>query len=81
MIDPSWRGRGVGRGALTHECHQLRAEGAQRIGLEVDVENDSALAFYISVGFTPIITEDYYARANQTLVVLCPRSPSAPVET
>jgi len=61
VIDPSWRGRGIGRAALTHACHQLRAEGAQRIGLEVDVENDSALALYISIGFTPIITEDYYA--------------------
>lgn len=61
VIDPSLRGRGIGRAALRHACEQLRAEGAQQIGLEVDVENDRALALYTSVGFTPIITEDYFA--------------------
>ncbi len=60
-IDPSWQGRGIGRAALRHACEQLRAEGAHRIGLEVDVENDRALTVYMSVGFAPIITEDYFA--------------------
>jgi ribosomal protein S18 acetylase RimI-like enzyme len=27
----------------------------------VDVDNDHALGLYTSVGFTPVITEDYYA--------------------
>jgi ribosomal protein S18 acetylase RimI-like enzyme len=27
----------------------------------VDVENDRALTLYTSIGFTPIITEDYFA--------------------
>jgi len=61
VIDPSWQGRGLGRAALRRACGQLRAEGAERIGLEVDVENDRALTLYTSVGFTPIITEDYFA--------------------
>jgi ribosomal protein S18 acetylase RimI-like enzyme len=61
VIDPSWQGRGLGRAALRRACEQLRAEGAHRIGLEVDVENDRALTLYTSVGFTPIITEDYFA--------------------
>jgi ribosomal protein S18 acetylase RimI-like enzyme len=61
VIEPSLRGRGIGRAALRHACDQLSAEGAQRIGLEVDVENDRALALYTSVGFTPVITEDYYS--------------------
>ena len=61
VIDPAWQGRGIGRAALRHVCEQLRAEGAQRIGLEVDVENDRALTLYTSLGFTPVITEDYYA--------------------
>ncbi len=61
VIEPSLRGRGIGRAALRHACEQLRAEGAQRIGLEVDVDNDHALGLYTSVGFTPVITEDYYA--------------------
>jgi len=39
----------------------LRAEGAQRIGLEVAVNNDRALGLYTSIGFTQATTEDYYA--------------------
>jgi ribosomal protein S18 acetylase RimI-like enzyme len=61
VIDPSWQGRGLGRAALRQACDQLRAEGADRIRLEVDVENDRALTLYTSIGFTPIITEDYFA--------------------
>lgn len=60
VIEPSLRGRGIGRAALRLACEQLRAEGARRIGLEVDVENDHALGLYTSVGFTPVITEDYF---------------------
>jgi ribosomal protein S18 acetylase RimI-like enzyme len=61
VIDPSWQGRGIGRAALKRACEQLQAEGARRIGLEVDVENDRALTLYTSVGFTPTVTEDYFA--------------------
>jgi ribosomal protein S18 acetylase RimI-like enzyme len=61
VIDPAVQGRGIGRAALRRACQQLRAEGASRIGLEVDVENDRALGLYTSVGFTPVITEDYFA--------------------
>jgi ribosomal protein S18 acetylase RimI-like enzyme len=61
VIDPARQGRGIGRAALTRACQQLRADGARRIGLEVDVENDRALTLYTSVGFTPVTTEDYYA--------------------
>lgn len=61
VIDPAWRGRGIGRAALGRACGQLRAEGTSWIGLEVDAENDRALTLYTSVGFTPIATEDYFA--------------------
>jgi ribosomal protein S18 acetylase RimI-like enzyme len=60
-VDPSWQGRGIGRAALRRACEQLRADGARRIGLEVDVQNDRALGLYTSVGFTPVSTEDYFA--------------------
>ncbi|MGZ6637938.1 MAG: GNAT family N-acetyltransferase [Solirubrobacteraceae bacterium] len=60
VIDPAVQGRGIGRAALRHACQQLRADGARRIGLEVDVES-RALALYTPVGFTPVITEDYFA--------------------
>ena len=53
VIEPAMQGHGIGRAALRRACQQLRADGARRIGLEVDVENDRALALYTSVGFTP----------------------------
>jgi ribosomal protein S18 acetylase RimI-like enzyme len=61
VIDPSWQGRGIGRAALRAACDQLRAEGAHRIGLEVDLENERALTLYTSLGFAPVMTEDYFA--------------------
>jgi ribosomal protein S18 acetylase RimI-like enzyme len=45
---------------LRRVCQQLRAQGAQQIGLEVAVDNDRALGLYTSIGFTPVTTEDYY---------------------
>ncbi len=61
VVDPSCQGRGIGRDALRCACEQLRGAGARRIGLEVAVDNDRALGLYTSIGFTPVITEDYYA--------------------
>jgi ribosomal protein S18 acetylase RimI-like enzyme len=61
VIEPSLQGRGIGRAALRQACEQLRADGARRISLDVDVANDRALGLYTSIGFTPITTEDYFA--------------------
>ena len=60
-VDPACRGRGIGRDALRRVCRQLRDQGVRRVGLEVAVENDSALSLYTSRGFTEVTTEDYYA--------------------
>jgi ribosomal protein S18 acetylase RimI-like enzyme len=61
VIEPSLQGRGIGRAALRQACEQLRADGARRISLDVDVANDRALGLYTSIGFTPVTTEDYFA--------------------
>jgi ribosomal protein S18 acetylase RimI-like enzyme len=61
VIEPSLQGRGIGRAALRQACEQLRADGARRISLDVDVANDRALSLYTSVGFTPVTTEDYFS--------------------
>lgn len=61
VIDPSLQGRGIGRAALRQACERLRAGGARRISLDVDVANDRALGLYTSIGFTPDTTEDYFA--------------------
>jgi ribosomal protein S18 acetylase RimI-like enzyme len=60
-VDPHWRGRGIGRDALRRTCRDLRERGARTVGLEVAVENDRALHLYTSLGFEPVITEDYWA--------------------
>jgi ribosomal protein S18 acetylase RimI-like enzyme len=60
-VDSAWQGRGIGRDVLRRVCRQLRDQGIQRIGLEVEVENDHALGLYTSLGFTQLTTEDYYA--------------------
>lgn len=61
VVDPPWQGRGIGRDALRRACEELRADGVSRIGLEVAVDNDRALGLYTSIGFEPVITEDYFA--------------------
>jgi ribosomal protein S18 acetylase RimI-like enzyme len=61
VVDPSWQGLGIGRDALRRACEELNSDGVLRIGLDVAVENDRALALYTSVGFKPVTTEDYFA--------------------
>jgi ribosomal protein S18 acetylase RimI-like enzyme len=60
-IESERRGRGIGRAALGHACGMLRADGARRISLEVEVDNQHALGLYTSLGFAPTVTEDYWA--------------------
>jgi ribosomal protein S18 acetylase RimI-like enzyme len=59
-VEPACQGRGIGRDVLSRVCRRLWSEGVTRIGLEVAVENDRALGLYVSLGFSPIATEDYY---------------------
>jgi ribosomal protein S18 acetylase RimI-like enzyme len=54
------RGMGIGREVLRRVCQEQFDHGAERVDLEVEVENDRALGLYTSVGFEPVITEDYY---------------------
>lgn len=57
---PSRQGKGIGRQVLLDVTESLRAEGVERITLEVAVENDSALHLYESCGFERVATEDYW---------------------
>lgn len=60
-VDPRLQGRGIGRTALARVCADLLAGGADRVTLEVAVDNDHALGLYTSLGFQPRATEDYFA--------------------
>lgn len=60
-IHPDHQGHGIGRDVLHRLCRTARTGGATTIHLEVATDNDRALHLYTSLGFRPVITEDYYA--------------------
>jgi ribosomal protein S18 acetylase RimI-like enzyme len=61
VVHPAHQGRGVGRDVLHRLCRKALADGATAVHLEVATDNDRALNLYTSLGFRPVITEDYYA--------------------
>jgi ribosomal protein S18 acetylase RimI-like enzyme len=61
VIHPDLQGRGIGRDVLHRMCRTARDAGATVVHLEVATDNDRALNLYTSLGFQPVITEDYYA--------------------
>jgi ribosomal protein S18 acetylase RimI-like enzyme len=54
------RGQGIGRAVLYEVCLRARRWGANKVTLEVEVDNDHALGLYTSVGFVLRTTEDYF---------------------
>ena len=60
-IHPDLQGRGIGRDVLHRLCRTALADGATTVHLEVATDNDRALNLYTSIGFRPVITEDYFA--------------------
>jgi ribosomal protein S18 acetylase RimI-like enzyme len=60
VISATHRGRGYGRDVLRRSVLTLRAQGADRVGLDVLTDNEAALALYTSLGFEPVAIEDYY---------------------
>lgn len=60
VIDPSRQGRGLGREVLRQVSAQALQDGATSVRLEVATDNERALGLYTSLGFAPVITEDYW---------------------
>jgi ribosomal protein S18 acetylase RimI-like enzyme len=60
VIRPEYRGRGYGRQMLVRTIDTIVVERPQPVFLEVETDNDVALALYYSFGFTIINTYDYY---------------------
>jgi len=52
VVDPAWRGKGLGSLLIDHVLHFARREGLYRITLLTDRDNESAQHFYDSKGFT-----------------------------
>jgi mycothiol synthase len=59
-VAPERQGQGFGRQILGQTVAELQAAGQQHITLEVDIDNDHALALYTSCGFTQTTVYDYY---------------------
>jgi mycothiol synthase len=51
---PEWRGKGLGKALLAWGVNHLRHTGASQVSLNVEGENDGALALYENVGFIRI---------------------------
>ena len=49
-VDPSWRGRGIGRALLTGLLERARADGTRRVSLSVELDNP-ARRLYERAGF------------------------------
>jgi ribosomal protein S18 acetylase RimI-like enzyme len=59
-VHPAEQGKGTGRHVLARVCRMLRADGRDRVTLEVETQNDQALRLYTSSGFVREAGEDYW---------------------
>jgi len=51
VMQPEWRGRGIGRQLLNHALAEAKMAGCTRITLLTDCENHQAMRFYSRAGF------------------------------
>jgi len=57
VVDPAYRGRGVGRRLLDETLAYLKSRGAPRVVLSTAVRNGPAQRLFASVGFRPTMIE------------------------
>lgn len=50
-VDPAYRGTGLADDLIARAIQHAREDGAEELTLEVDVDNDRALAYYEKLGF------------------------------
>jgi len=53
VVRPEYRGRGVGRALLAYVIERAKADGALRLSLLTDGDNERAQALYRKLGFRP----------------------------
>jgi mycothiol synthase len=61
-VDPSYRGRGIGKIALLAGLAHLKSRGVLTVELTVDSQNQAALALYHSLGFELWTSSLYYEK-------------------
>lgn len=71
-IHPSSRGEGVATGIVGHILAAGAAGGASIVGLEVDAENQAAIALYEGCGFSRVgERRDYYGAGKHAVLMDC----------
>lgn len=70
VVRPGERRTGVARALLDDAVSRARAEGADRMLLEVSALNRAALAFYADAGFTQIDSRPRYYKDGSDALVL-----------
>lgn len=53
-VKERYRGEGLGRELMAHAADRARAEECEAVTLDVDIDNERALAFYETLGFAPL---------------------------
>jgi putative acetyltransferase len=69
-VDPSLRGRGIGRALLAALEAEARALGARRLVLETGIRQTAALALYRGAGFEEIPAFGEYVASSGTSVCM-----------
>lgn len=70
VVHPVARGQGLGRALVRAGCDWALTKGAERMVLEVDMDNAPALGLYRSLGFTDLaLRKDYYGPGTDALVM------------
>lgn len=70
-VDPSQRGRGIGRRLMAELLTTARGRGADQVFLEVRVDNEVAQRLYLSMGFEQIaVRRGYYQPENVDALVM-----------
>jgi ribosomal protein S18 acetylase RimI-like enzyme len=67
---PWSRGKGFGKAILQSMVGILRAEGKDKITLDVQTDNDVALSLYLKSGFVKEFTIDYYSISLKELITV-----------
>lgn len=71
VSDPAHRGRGIGRGLLAFAEAAAAARGRQRMRLEVRVDNQAAIALYLSSGYRRVtVRPGYYEDGQDALAMV-----------
>jgi ribosomal-protein-alanine N-acetyltransferase len=76
-VDPSCRGKGVGRLLVQRVLDDCRVGGASFVSLEVRVSNGAAIALYQGMGFTEVGRRKRYYRDGEDALMMEYLYPSA----